>query len=78
MTMSIMAMKTAWMMEEMRRNAIDETFKTYKKLIRDYYINGYDASEGELDKTIRELERLGANMDVVLDTEFEIREELGI
>ncbi len=78
MTMSTMAMKTAWMMEEMRRNAIDETFKTYKKLIRDYYINGYDASEGELDKTIRELERLGANMDVVLDTEFEIREELGI
>lgn len=78
MTMSIMAMKTAWMMEEMRRNAIDETFKTYKRLIRDYYINGYDASEGELDKTIRELERLGANMDVVLDTEFEIREELGI
>lgn len=78
MTMSRMAMKTAWMMEEMRRNAIDTTFETYKRLIRDYYINGYDASEGELDKTIRELERLGANMDVVLDTEFEIREELGI
>lgn len=33
MTMSRMAMKTAWMMEEMRRNAIDETFETYKKLI---------------------------------------------
>ncbi len=78
MTMSTMAMKTAWMMEEMRRNAIDTTFEKYKRLIRDYYINGYDASEGELDKTIRELERLGANMDVVLDTEFEIREELGI
>ena len=78
MTMSRMAMKTAWMMEEMRRNAIDTTFETYKRLIRDYYINGYDASEGELDKTIRELERLGANMDVILDTEFEIREELGI
>ena len=78
MTMSRMAMKTAWMMEEMRRNAIDTTFETYKRLIRDYYINGYDASEGELDKTIRELERLGANMDVLLDTEFEIREELGI
>lgn len=78
MTMSRMAMKTAWMMEEMRRNAIDTTFEKFKKLTRDYYINGYDASEGELDKTIRELERLGANMDVVLDTEFEIREELGI
>lgn len=78
MTMSRMAMKTAWMMEEMRRNAIDETFETFKRLVRDYYINGYDATGGELDKTIRELERLGANMDVILDTEFEIREELGI
>lgn len=78
MTMSRMAMKTAWMMEEMRRNAIDETFETFKRLVRDYYINGYDATGGELDKTIRELERLGANMDVVIDTEFEIREELGI
>lgn len=76
MTMSRMAMKTSWMMEEMRRNAINETFETYKKLIRDYYTNGYDVTGGELDKTIRELEELGANMDVVLETEFQIRDEV--
>lgn len=76
MTMSRMAMKTAWMMEKMRQDAINSTFETYKKLIRDYYINGYDVTGGELDKTIRELEELGANMDVVLETEFQIREEV--
>ena len=78
MTMSRMAMKTEWMMEQMRRDAIDSTFETFKKLIREYYINGYDASEGKLDETIRELERLGANMEAVLEAEFEIRDELGI
>jgi hypothetical protein len=76
MTMSRMAMKTAWMMEEMRRNAIDDTFKRFQKLARDYYTNGYDVTGGELEKTIKELEKLGANMDAVLDEDLKIRDEV--
>lgn len=72
-----MRMKTEYMMETMRQNAIMETFEKWKAAVREYYTNGYD--NGETTKYYKELENLGANMEVLIEEDFNIREEvLGI
>ena len=62
------------MMEELRRQAINETFEQWKEATRKYYTQGYDS--GETTKLYKELERLGANIDILFDTDLEIREEV--
>lgn len=67
-------MKTEYMMEQIRRNAIDGTFEKYKEACRRYHTQGYD--NGETVAFIKELERLGANMEAVTDAELEIMDEV--
>jgi hypothetical protein len=66
-------MRTQYITEQLRRNAIDETLEQFKTAARAYYTNGYD--NGETVKLIKELESLGADMDVVYDIDYNIREE---
>lgn len=74
MNLQTMRMRTEYMMETMRQNAIMETFEKWKNAVREYYTNGYD--NGETTKYYKELENLGANMDVLIDEDFRIREEI--
>lgn len=62
------------MIEQMRRNAIDSTFKKWESAVRNYYKQGYD--NGEATTLYKELEKLGANMDPVFDRDLEIRDEV--
>lgn len=73
-TLSEMSLKTEWMMEQIRRNAIDTTFEEFKKASKHYY----ETCEGgqEVTRLYHELEELGANMDVVVDVDMEIRDEV--
>ena len=73
-TLQGLQMKTAAMMEQMRRDAIDHTFEQFKAADRHYY----EICEGgeEVTRLIRELETLGANMEEVVDTDLNIRDEV--
>lgn len=73
-TLQGLRMKTEAMMEQMRRDAIDQTFEQFKAAARRYYTQGYD--NGESVALIHELENLGANMDVVFDADLEIRDSV--
>ena len=73
-TLQGLRMKTDAMMEQMRRDAIDHTFEQFKAAVRRYY----ETCEGgaEVTRLIRELETLGANMEKVVDTDLNIRDEV--
>ena len=73
-TIQGLMLKTEAMMEQMRRDAIDHTFEQFKEASWRYYTQGYD--NGEAVALIKELERLGANMEVVFDTDLSIRDEV--
>lgn len=73
-TLQEMRMNTEYMMETMRQNAIMDTFEKWKSAVKEYYTKGYD--NGETTKYYKELESLGANMEVLIDEEFKIREEI--
>ena len=70
-----MRMRTDWMTEQIRRNAIDSTLDQWKEATRKYYENGYDEN-GNATRLYKELEKLGANMDALIDIDFEIRDEV--
>lgn len=72
MTIQGMRMKTEWMIEEMRRRAIDETMKQFVSAAHTYYSQGYD--NGETVKLIHQLEDLGVDPEVIFDIDFAIRE----
>ena len=74
MTFQAMRMKTDWMMEQMRRAAIDSVFEKFKAADRHYY----ETCEGgdEVTRLYRELEELGANIDVVVEEDLKIRDEV--
>lgn len=74
MTLQGMRERTEYMMEKIREDAIMETFEKWKEAVRNYYINGYD--NGETTKYYKELENLGANMEILIDEDFKIREEI--
>lgn len=74
LTFQAMREKTAYMMEEMRRSAIDTTVEQFKAAARRYYERGYD--DGETVRLIHELEELGVDPDVIFDMDWEIREEV--
>lgn len=73
-TLQGMRMRTECMMEAMRRNAIDDTFKKWREAVRSYYTNGYD--NGETTKLYKELEMLGANTEVLVEEDLRIRNEI--
>ena len=67
-------MKSEYMMEKIRQSAVLETFEQFKKADEHYY----RTSEGgaEVTRLIKELENLGANMEIVTDTDLEIRDKI--
>lgn len=73
-TIQGLMMKTEAMMEQMRRDAIDQTLEQFKEASRRYYTQGYD--NGEAVALIKELEKMGANMEVVVDIDLSIRDEV--
>ena len=73
-TLQGMRLKTDYMMEQMRINAINETFEKFKEADRHYY----ETSEGgkEVTKLIKDLEELGANMEYITEVDLQIRDEV--
>lgn len=73
-TLQGMRMNVDYMMEQMRINAINDTFEKFKKADKHYY----ETSEGgsEVTKLFKELEELGANMEYVIEVDLEIRNEV--
>ncbi len=73
-TLQGMRMNVDYMMEQIRINAINDTFEKFKKADRHYY----ETSEGgyEVTKLFKELEELGANMEYVTEIDLEIRNEV--
>lgn len=73
-TLQGMKMNVDYMMEQMRINAINDTFEKFKAADRRYY----ETSEGgsEVTKLIKELEELGANMEYVIEVDLQIRDEV--
>lgn len=67
-----MRRKTAYMMEALKYQAIEETFKKWEQATHSYYSIGYD--NGETTKYYKELEDLGANMEALVDIDLEIRD----
>ena len=73
-TIQGMRMKTAYMMEQIRRNAIDHTIEQFKTATRNYY----KTCEGgdEVTRLIHELEDLGVDSDDIFEIDWSIREEV--
>ena len=73
-TFQEMRMNVEYMMEQMRIDAINDTFEKFKKADRYYY----ETSEGgsEVTKLIKELEALGANMEYITEVDLQIRDEV--
>lgn len=73
-TFQEMRMNVDYMMEQIRINAINDTFEKFKKAARYYYATSENGSE--VTKLIKELEELGANMEYVIEADLEIRNEV--
>ena len=73
-TIQGLMMKSEAIMEQIRINAIEDTFEQFKEASRRYYTQGYD--NGEAVALIKGLEKLGANMEVVFDADLSIRDEV--
>ena len=73
-TLSASSMRTNWIIGQIRMDAIDSTFEAFKKATRHYY----ETCEGgaEVTRLIHRLEELGADMEVVIETDLEIRDEV--
>lgn len=73
-TIQELMMRSEAIMEQIRIDAIEYTFEQFKEAARRYYTQGYD--NGEAVALIKELEKLGANMEIVFDTDLSIRDEV--
>jgi hypothetical protein len=73
-TLQGMRMNTEYMMEQMRIDAINEVFEKFKEADRNYY----ETSEGGeiVTELFKRLEELGANMELVFETDLQIRDEV--
>lgn len=73
-TLQGLMMKSEAIIEQIRINAIEDTFDKFKEASHRYYTQGYD--NGEAVSLIKQLEQLGANMEAVFDTDLSIRDEV--
>lgn len=74
LTLQGMREKTNYMMEQMRRNAIDSTLEKFKAADRHYYKTSCGGDE--VTKLYKELESLGANMEYIVEIDLQIRDEV--
>ena len=74
-TLQGMMMRTNYMIEEIRRSAIDETIERFKQASRHYY----ETSEGGADTTkyIHELVKLGVDIGVEVETMIQAAQKKG-
>lgn len=74
LTLSTMVMRTNYMIEEIRRQAIETTWKQFKEADRRYY----ETCEGgrEVTKLILELYGYGVDPDEITDVDLAIRDEV--
>lgn len=73
-TLQGMRMETQMMMDKIQMDAINQTYSDWVEAVRNYYLQGYD--NGETTKLYKDLERLGANMGMVIDADLAIRDEI--
>ena len=73
-TIQGLRMKSEYMIEKIRQDAILETFEQFKKAAEHYY----RTSEGgaEVTRLIKELENLGTDMEIIVDVDLEIRDKV--
>ena len=73
-TLQGMRQRTEWMMQEIQRQAVEETYAKWEEAARKYYRQGYD--DGESTRLYKELESLGADMEWLIERDLEIRDEV--
>lgn len=71
-TLSASVMKTNYIIEQIRMDAIDATLSEFESACHNYYKNGYD--NGESACLVKELMDLGVDLDYITDIEFSIRD----
>lgn len=73
-TLQGMQMNVEYIMEQIRIDAINETFEKFMEADKHYY----ETSEGGemVTELIKRLEELGANMECVFETDLQIRDEV--
>lgn len=74
MTIQGLMMKTDYMMEQIRLQAVEHTIEEFKKAAYRYYRQGYD--NGETVALIKELKELGADDEYVTDLDLSIMDEV--
>ena len=72
-TLQGLRMRTEWMMDQIRQNAVSDTLEKFKKADAEYYKTscGGDA----VTKLIHDLERLGVDPEYIVELDLQIRDE---
>lgn len=74
MSLQGLRLRTEYMMEQMRIDAIEDTLKKWKEALKKYYEVGYD--NGETTRLYKELEKLGADAEKLVEIDLSIRDEV--
>ncbi|MCM1559617.1 MAG: hypothetical protein NC123_08735 [Butyrivibrio sp.] len=69
-----MRLRTEYMMEQIRIDAIEDTLRKWKEALKKYYEVGYD--NGETTRLYKELEKLGADTEKLIEIDLSIRDEV--
>lgn len=69
-----MRWNTEYIAEKIRSDAIAETFEKWKNAVKNYYSIGYDS--GESVKLYKELEKLGADMNRIVEIDLALRDNI--
>ena len=75
-TLQGMRQRTEWMMQEIQRQTVEETYAKWEEAARKYYRQGYD--NGESVKLLKELESLGVDAEYLIERDLDIRDEVYI
>ena len=73
-TLQGMRMTTEQIMEQIKVDALNDTFEKFKKATKHYYKTSENGNE--VTKLYKELEKLGANMEYVIETDLQIRDKV--
>jgi len=74
MPLSRGTVRTNYIIEQIRLNALQDTMKKWKGALMHYYTQGYD--NGESTKLYNELIKFGADPEKLFDIDFDIRESV--
>ncbi|MCM1102039.1 MAG: hypothetical protein NC398_11715 [Acetatifactor muris] len=74
MSLQGLRLRTEYMMEQIRIDAIEDTLRKWKEALKKYYEVGYD--NGETTRLYKELEKLGADTEKLIEIDLSIRDEV--